>query len=346
MQLAPRSVRRHAAGLALAIGVIGTAPAHAADGFLASVTTQFFGSSSDGVSRGDRIAQKLTVTSLPGHPIAFTEQNVASDLGAAKSHGHASGNASAGHVGAAVDGGVAASAFRAQADLSVAATSTVNDVLTIPVSGGFTFGQHILMTNFLELDGSDEQSTRFNAGNTNGHFFDFVTGAVNAGVAVSGTGIDPGPGNVNVVGSTFASFDFSQGIRSAVVNPPSRIKLVLDVTVGIPKFTTLSIAVNGIGLVSDSDNSPTNLDGFANFSAQFGETLKWGRTTTFTDAVTGEVLHDVTVTAASGFDYAHPTFATGAVPEPTTWALLLGGFGAVGLTARRRRTACTLGETA
>jgi glycerophosphoryl diester phosphodiesterase len=39
-----------------------------------------------------------------------------------------------------------------------------------------------------------------------------------------------------------------------------------------------------------------------------------------------------------GFFTDHPDLGVSAVPEPGTWALLLGGLGLVGVAARRRRT--------
>lgn len=47
---------------------------------------------------------------------------------------------------------------------------------------------------------------------------------------------------------------------------------------------------------------------------------------------------------APGSDYTNYAFiddGIGAVPEPATWALMIGGFGLVGAAARRRRTAAT-----
>ena len=331
-----RMPRAACAGLAVALTA--AAPALAAvDTFTASVETRFFGSNSaNGV--GDRVNRTATQNSAPGVPITFFEQSFAGGFADAKSTGQASGRASAGHVGARVNGEITAAVFNSQTDLSISATATVNDVLTILASPVFELGRKIHVENMLTLDGFDEHALRVWGGFSNGHFLDFVTGAVNTGVAVSGTGIDPGPGNVNVVGSTFESFDFSRGFVSSVVNPPETIKFALDFIVGIPVVTTLSIAVNGFGITSNLDNL-THKDGFARWTADYGHTLAWGGTTTFTDALTGEVLSGVEIASASGFDYAHPGGAVGGVPEPATWALMIGGFGMAGVALRRRRGA-------
>jgi hypothetical protein len=72
---------------------------------------------------------------------------------------------------------------------------------------------------------------------------------------------------------------------------------------------------------------------FVAFSgADFGHTLYWGGLQ-FTDA-----SRHVVLTGDSGFDYRYSAFpATGGVPEPASWALMILGFGAAGSALRRRR---------
>ena len=313
---------------ALATVLVTSAPAMAAvDTFTASVTTHFFGTAG-----AEHVDRNMTQNALPGQPVTFFEQSYSGGTaGDATGSGQASGRASAGHVGATVSGEVTSTKFLSQADLSTGATATVTDVLTILASSAFALGRRIHVENLLTLDGFDEHALRVNAGNTNDHFPDNVTGFVNTGVRVSGTGI------TTVSGSSFESFNFSQGFTSAVVNPPETINLALDFIVGVPLVTTLSIEVNGIGLTSDHDNTITHLDGFARWKADYGHTLAWGGTTIFTDALTGEVLNGVEIASASGFDYAHPLADVGGVPEPATWAMMITGFGLAGSALRRRR---------
>jgi PEP-CTERM motif len=45
---------------------------------------------------------------------------------------------------------------------------------------------------------------------------------------------------------------------------------------------------------------------------------------------------DVSYVAASGHNYAAP--AVSAVPEPSTWAMIIAGFGIMGTSLRRRRS--------
>ncbi|RYY42261.1 MAG: PEP-CTERM sorting domain-containing protein, partial [Sphingomonadales bacterium] len=59
------------------------------------------------------------------------------------------------------------------------------------------------------------------------------------------------------------------------------------------------------------------------------------------DAIGWNVNFDVLANAGYRFSTAQVAFAAG-VPEPTTWALLIGGFGMIGGTMRRRNGATTV----
>ena len=72
-----------------------------------------------------------------------------------------------------------------------------------------------------------------------------------------------------------------------------------------------------------------------------------GYGTTFTASASG-ILYGVINDSAYGDNPATPQFnvtlspaATGAVPEPASWAMMVGGFGLVGAAMRRRRAAST-----
>ena len=61
-------------------------------------------------------------------------------------------------------------------------------------------------------------------------------------------------------------------------------------------------------------------------------------------SVGGQALDNFTVTSASGTDWAHSfvPIASGGVPEPAAWAMLLLGFGGLGAAMRARRRAVTV----
>jgi len=71
--------------------------------------------------------------------------------------------------------------------------------------------------------------------------------------------------------------------------------------------------------------------------ADFSHTALWGGLTSAVTTGGVDVTHDLQVTGNSGFNYeaAAPT----GVPEPVSWALMLVGFGGVGVGLRRRRRA-------
>jgi hypothetical protein len=54
----------------------------------------------------------------------------------------------------------------------------------------------------------------------------------------------------------------------------------------------------------------------------------------------GERFVSITLTSATN-SFEIDNLATAAIPEPATWAMLIAGFGLVGVAARRRKLACT-----
>jgi hypothetical protein len=55
-----------------------------------------------------------------------------------------------------------------------------------------------------------------------------------------------------------------------------------------------------------------------------------------------EVKGATSATAVAATYTGTATFAAGAVPEPASWAMMIGGFGLIGAAMRRRRTNCQL----
>lgn len=97
----------------------------------------------------------------------------------------------------------------------------------------------------------------------------------------------------------------------------------LDITSVIVNGTALTIGRTAGGLIEDAGTSGVNI-----FSGQ---------------------LNNITVTGLSrglGSYGGNLTFIPSAVPEPGTWAMMLLGFGAIGMGMRRRSTATGVLQTA
>jgi hypothetical protein len=127
--------------------------------------------------------------------------------------------------------------------------------------------------------------------------------------------------------------------QACVNNPNSSVSTCnipggsLGTNAAIDELLTLSVfAHNGDALTIDLLLRTSTLGyapsgNFTNDLADFG--VNW-RGLVFDSASAGLIL-----TSQSGFDYGRP-FAAGGVPEPASWALLIGGFGIAGTAARRR----------
>jgi hypothetical protein len=96
-------------------------------------------------------------------------------------------------------------------------------------------------------------------------------------------------------------------------------------------------------VVSGSDlNALNNL--LANAGGQVVLGLHWGNVPGAAGNVSAFYLWDnaaagsIHLTDTQGYSNAVLYRSTGAVPEPATWAMMLLGFGAIGLASRRRRT--------
>lgn len=172
-------------------------------------------------------------------------------------------------------------------------------------------------------------------------------------------GNNPQPGEVN---ATFAD----QGPASTIVGDlggSNNLSVTGTTTLASDQLISGSNVITGSGsnLVSVA-LSPlggdfgfmifdlTNATGYFDISGtdQFGNTFDFqnlvganGHNFFTLVGVGGELLASVTVTSSGSFEslqHVAGSFAgTGGVPEPSTWAMILLGFGGIGVATRRRR---------
>jgi hypothetical protein len=218
--------------------------------------------------------------------------------------------------------------------LTVDAKASLFDLFTLGTPGDANAGKTVHLTNAMTLRGINHHSEVFVIpipvkGN------DYVEAGVNVGLFITGSGIAPGPYSGGRYFNTVAGgsvFPFTP-IENAA---PPTVTFAMDFIVGQPTPVFWSIEVNGRAIVNNVD-ALTHFHGQASFDEDFSHTLAWGPVTTVTDAVTGEVIHDWTITSQSGFNYGSPFSDGSPVPEPAPLVLFGVGFAALAGTAAWRR---------
>ena len=95
-----------------------------------------------------------------------------------------------------------------------------------------------------------------------------------------------------------------------------------------------AVAINGTFFVGA--DMFFNGSGSGSAVADFSHTARWGGLQSVVTTGGEDVTQLATITSGSGFDYVTAPAIAG-VPEPATWALMIGGFGMAGSVLRRRR---------
>jgi len=140
------------------------------------------------------------------------------------------------------------------------------------------------------------------------------------------------------------TISFSQGVNfttSGANSAQFTFNIANAMTLTASSFTNTEVAKKGafnftsIGLYSGTGVSGTLLEAGSILPRTFGTTLaSLGAYTLETGAYT--IAYSGTVKGAPASVGTSITFASAAVPEPASWALMVAGFGLVGVSIRRR----------
>ena len=176
---------------------------------------------------------------------------------------------------------------------------------------------------------------------------------IHASGGVGGFATANGPGQINF---GFASIDYNWGFAGASgggrksYSGESGISGASASQMAIVSVAPGSVQSLMLGFTTDADagtilgpgwmrQGTSSASGFADFAS----TLRWDgiQSARAFDASGNEILlapgGRFTLIGASGFDFWDAAPGFNAVPEPASWALLIGGFGLVGAAARRQR---------
>ena len=164
---------------------------------------------------------------------------------------------------------------------------------------------------------------------------------VGAGDSTSITGWTVGGGGVDYIGSYWNA---SNGARSVDLsgNAPGSVSQTFATIAGRSYTVTFDLSANpdvGPGLKDFSASADTTT--FTTQVGQNGYPLSWApKSFAFTADDGSATLAFSSGAANSSWGPAldNVTVTLNAVPEPATWALLIAGFGMVGVAARRRRS--------
>jgi hypothetical protein len=225
---------------------------------------------------------------------------------------------------------------------SIALSTFVLTENRLGTPGDANAGKTVHLTNAMTLQGINHHSIVYAfppyfpfRGN------DYVEAGINVGLIITGSGIAPGPYSGGRYFNTVDAASASAGGLIHIENAaPPTVTFAMDFIVGQPTPVFWSIEVNGDAEVRDLD-ALTHFPGRASFDVDFSHTLAWGPDTTVTDAVTGEVIHDWTITSQSGFNYGSPVSDGSPVPGPATLVLFGVSFAALAGTVAWRKDRST-----
>lgn len=180
----------------------------------------------------------------------------------------------------------------------------------------------------------------FEQGTDPGNF----TNADTTSTAITGWTVTSG--NVDYIGTYWTAGDGSRSV-DLTGGAPGTLSQTFDTAAGTSYLVRFLLAGNPAG---DPSVKTLNVSATGGSTASYtfddtGKTLSNMGWTAFTYGFTatgGSTTLSFASTTAGSYGPALDGVSVSAVPEPATWAMMIGGFGLVGGTLRRRRAVATL----
>lgn len=296
-----------------------------------AVFYQFGGALGDG-NNSQIIDQKgsLVSNALP-KPLTLSIPNVQNGFsaGGASAEDSVTVRAAVGNLGVKIRGSADASGPGASVSSSIFAQASFTDLLTVN-GPGLVAGTHIKFHQKLSIDGTNAVAASTGT---------FDTASSDLQLSVTGTGLALTIAQGLLVDDGINT-GFEIGTNRHDKEAPPFILQTIDLIVGEQVVDNVNMIMTGA--ISADNAILVGEDSSGVFIGDYAHTLAIMPGAFFTDT-SGNVLTGLDLTSASGFDYLNPPAGDsdpfGGVPEPATWALLIGGFGLAGAQLRRRRAA-------
>jgi len=267
----------------------------------------------------------------PGVPSTYTATAIKRGL-TGESNGFAFAYAEEGILRVSVSGQAATfGGSSAGASFQSTVFAQFTDVLN--VNGGALNGSAGFLTASLIVGGSTGARADL--------FSRFDSAYADARIGIEGTGFAPTDtssfpfGNAGVAGYKYGRTSVSSpnpnsGTTRETSNIPAVFDLTIPFTFGSDKLILYRTSV--FALATTGSLGAQSAGATAASFADYGQTLQWGGISGIFTAQ-GVQVDDFTLQSRSGFDYL--TAPVAAIPEPSTWAMLIAGLLALGAVVKR-----------
>ena len=233
-----------------------------------------------------------------------------------------------GNVGAG--GSVTSSAdhYNADAGLGVSASAGYSDTITLGGNNPKYFGKRFQLQFSFDIDGSFDHSLNVKREQRTNP--DYTSGSTEGKLFLACSVCDIGAG---MIGRSFHQIDDAFPFNPVVDEEqavPDQLSYLVTLVGGVAFPFAMSLEATAAAGTENLDQGEL-FNSTASGASHFERTVAL-EPLIVRDATTGEVINDISITSASGYDYLHGTM----VPEVETYASVLVGLVVLGIAARRR----------